>query len=243
MVFQISINDFYPRSPCGERRERRKGYHPPLQFLSTLSLRRATGARLAEKISKCISIHALLAESDPIRSCCSALALIFLSTLSLRRATILGNPCAGCPAISIHALLAESDCITTQGCCQITHFYPRSPCGERLLDAPPNSKKANFYPRSPCGERLSTPTFSAPPERFLSTLSLRRATAGGVTGGRCKDHFYPRSPCGERPPARPRSQALPDFYPRSPCGERPGLFRGFMPSLRFLSTLSLRRAT
>ena len=131
MVFQISINDFYPRSPCGERRERRKGYHPPLQFLSTLSLRRATGARLAEKISKCISIHALLAESDPIRSCCSALALIFLSTLSLRRATLWSSSRASTWAflstlslrratprqhtlcshlgISIHALLAESD--------------------------------------------------------------------------------------------------------------------------------------
>ena len=34
---------------------------------------------------------------------------------------------------------------------------------------------------------------------FLSTLSLRRATAGvsGVSMG--VSHFYPRSPCGERP--------------------------------------------
>ena len=154
MVFQISINDFYPRSPCGERRERRKGYHPPLQFLSTLSLRRATGARLAEKISKCISIHALLAESDPIRSCCSALALIFLSTLSLRRATLWSSSRASTWAflstlslrratprqhtlcshlgISIHALLAESD----------KH----------------RSRRCNKD------------------QRFLSTLSLRRAT-------------------------------------------------------------------
>ena len=154
MVFQISINDFYPRSPCGERRERRKGYHPPLQFLSTLSLRRATGARLAEKISKCISIHALLAESDrkrcqsrpdsrnfyPRSPCGERLTTLttsrrteqFLSTLSLRRATINQWYSANLAQISIHALLAESD-------------------------------------RRPGGPWNKRP-------RFLSTLSLRRAT-------------------------------------------------------------------
>ena len=57
--------------------------------------------------------------------------------------------------------------------------------------------------------------------RFLSTLSLRRATVVGPSRGMtCKD-FYPRSPCGERPSLScfasfPRSY----FYPRSPCGER-----------------------
>ena len=57
---------FYPRSPCGER---------PLigiqlvvnhgLFLSTLSLRRATGFLLGLSFLNQISIHALLAESDP----------------------------------------------------------------------------------------------------------------------------------------------------------------------------------
>ena len=56
-----------------------------------------------------ISIHALLAESDPIKPAKIGVNLIFLSTLSLRRATylVLGQrPNWG---ISIHALLAESD--------------------------------------------------------------------------------------------------------------------------------------
>ena len=57
--------------------------------------------------------------------------------------------------------------------------------------------------------------------RFLSTLSLRRATftACRVTSG------------------------VADFYPRSPCGERPISIQCITPSGQFLSTLSLRRAT
>ena len=57
---------FYPRSPCGERREK-------------------IGA-LKEVIS--ISIHALLAESDPGKVREVEPGLVFLSTLSLRRATL-----------------------------------------------------------------------------------------------------------------------------------------------------------
>ena len=55
-----------------------------------------------------------------------------------------------------------------------------------------------FYPRSPCGERLLGAVTSPAVIKFLSTLSLRRATLWircQVLAGR---HFYPRSPCGER---------------------------------------------
>ena len=102
-------------------------------FLSTLSLRRATGdafyldlvsgisihALLAEsdvfcqckkRVGSCISIHALLAESDNHATLDAGGNDLFLSTLSLRRATV-GQIACGEPitAISIHALLAESD--------------------------------------------------------------------------------------------------------------------------------------
>ena len=56
-----------------------------------------------------ISIHALLAESDPYHEYEQAHQRTFLSTLSLRRAT---EPLQGPHVdirISIHALLAESD--------------------------------------------------------------------------------------------------------------------------------------
>ena len=57
--------------------------------------------------------------------------------------------------------------------------------------------------------------------RFLSTLSLRRATV---------------IQCAHR-------VSTVDFYPRSPCGERPTSKLGRLRVFRFLSTLSLRRAT
>ena len=101
-----------------------------------------------------ISIHALLAESDPPRVIREPATTGFLSTLSLRRATP-----------------EKSESLTTY-----LDFYPRSPCGERqaangFANAPPEisihallaESDANwfdlwgwaeyFYPRSPCGER------------------------------------------------------------------------------------------
>ena len=43
--------------------------------------------------------------------------------------------------------------------------------------------------------------------KFLSTLSLRRATSQGDLL-QCPDtYFYPRSPCGERPPLADGAQA------------------------------------
>ena len=56
-----------------------------------------------------ISIHALLAESDPGQNLVNGICLIFLSTLSLRRATIISQRIGIRVDISIHALLAESD--------------------------------------------------------------------------------------------------------------------------------------
>ena len=58
-----------------------------------------------------ISIHALLAESDSVRDVPVFSNTTFLSTLSLRRAT--------------RRLWLDY--------CKDLDFYPRSPCGERLL--------------------------------------------------------------------------------------------------------------
>ena len=149
------------------------------QFLSTLSLRRATFKRWCVRNYVDISIHALLAESDSRQVTSSACRSVFLSTLSLRRATPRGGFCYLDNIISIHALLAESDGIglvfmwwgvrflstlslrraTNFRCsikCAICNFYPRSPCGERLRQFRGVFLVGNFYPRSPCGERLDT---------------------------------------------------------------------------------------
>ena len=59
-----------------------------------------------------------------------------------------------------------------------------------------------FYPRSPCGERhISFRYYMCIWQRFLSTLSLRRATDTRELYDDAGAYFYPRSPCGERPRA------------------------------------------
>ena len=130
--------------------------------------------------------------------------VLFLSTLSLRRAT------GGRQAARR----------------QTVDFYPRSPCGERRPRLyPSRGRNRNFYPRSPCGERLA-PSCPAVDERlrsFLSTLSLRRATAAIGKPTLEIAYFYPRSPCGERQCNNLFSGRVCYFYPRSPCGERPAV--------------------
>ena len=146
--------------------------------------------------------------------------------------------------ISIHALLAESDVSALCLCGGACDFYPRSPCGERPLIRYLVNTYHNFYPRSPCGERRIGLVFMWWGVRFLSTLSLRRATARPFSLHGISDDFYPRSPCGERlccsllkypckiflstlslrratTEVSRSNQTIINFYPRSPCGERP----------------------
>ena len=236
---------FYPRSPCGERQAYAVTTTSPSVFLSTLSLRRATYDNWHKIAQAKISIHALLAESDGGSGAGSWPHGIFLSTLSLRRAT--------------HHEWSGSQ--------QPSDFYPRSPCGERLAHFDNNIVAPNFYPRSPCGERLvgkyaqyavtgisihallaesdaeifSRSSMSC---QFLSTLSLRRATNGTNANLSRHSDFYPRSPCGERQWVWMGGLNCNGyFYPRSPCGERPRAECEMPKISRFLSTLSLRRAT
>ena len=60
----FGIPNFYPRSPCGERRSVHRTIDTASRFLSTLSLRRATAGKDPQDLIAKISIHALLAESD-----------------------------------------------------------------------------------------------------------------------------------------------------------------------------------
>ena len=173
----ISRRNFYPRSPCGERH--RIGYK-------------------ADKISA-ISIHALLAESDSCRMCGLWERFIFLSTLSLRRATLGAKrrPCMG--RISIHALLAESDSGRRMQLPAPGIFLSTLSLRRATLPSLQSVKmSSHFYPRSPCGERPTPLKRETHTRRFLSTLSLRRATDEGSLFRDSNSYFYPRSPCGER---------------------------------------------
>ena len=245
---RISIHALLAESDGGRCPPR----HRHGRFLSTLSLRRATLSQDYTEQPTDISIHALLAESDLDALCARCPGLKFLSTLSLRRAT------------TMRPWMQAA----------MTYFYPRSPCGERhgaeldihhnfpisihaLLAESDSAGQAekpgnrDFYPRSPCGERPSARSLVASLSRqFLSTLSLRRATAGQFCPGRtfqisihallaesdrhCADTLWFRRHISIHALLAESDQAVPaatpragQFYPRSPCGER--LF------LRFLS--------
>ena len=170
--------DFYPRSPCGERPKRPKRIPVKSIFLSTLSLRRATissanfnywshdfyprspcGER-PENIQKLISICLQFLSTLSLRRATSGMAKRpdeseFLSTLSLRRAT-----CAS----SMSGLL-------------LRHFYPRSPCGERRVAVFVRCAAAGISIHALLAESdLQVQAILSPSSRFLSTLSLRRAT-------------------------------------------------------------------
>ena len=149
------VDNFYPRSPCGERPTDMRQRLIEFRFLSTLSLRRATAFLCFVALKAPISIHALLAESDINKRCKFGRDNGFLSTLSLRRATLNGFAIRWKTCISIHALLAESDAVMDN-----IVFVPREFLSTlSLRRATRNEKKAlaRVLP-------------------FLSTLSLRRAT-------------------------------------------------------------------
>ena len=285
-------SNFYPRSPCGER------------------LHIGRGCVMIHRIS----IHALLAESDPPAAASIPFCATFLSTLSLRRATAKSSIAAVPRALFLSTLsLRRATFRTPRRSKWGTHFYPRSPCGERrllqngFLDVAAISIHAllaesdarlaafaqhgaeDFYPRSPCGERRyslrpppargeisihallaesdrePTPTrwpqkisihallaesdaVSLSPQsrtyRFLSTLSLRRATRGNLPGWSRWSYFYPRSPCGERHLVLHGTARNADISIHALLAESDSarVVTSFWFIL-FLSTLSLRRAT
>ena len=148
------ITYFYPRSPCGER-------------LMMRLFRFPIGV---------ISIHALLAESDHDCFCRFSCHIRFLSTLSLRRATLCFiQPPAMIVFLSTLSLRRATLSVKWQFKRYI-NFYPRSPCGERLLHCTTYLNCSLFL--STLSLRRATCSKSAPCEvpTFLSTLSLRRAT-------------------------------------------------------------------
>ena len=148
---------------------------------------------------------------------------IFLSTLSLRRAT---SPKCVLPWMTSRFLSTLSLRRATRrdraqhGPC--SHFYPRSPCGERRR-----------------GEGVGLANIYISIHALLAESDL-----GNVEVVSRMWNFYPRSPCGERQQlTRKNASPKSHFYPRSPCGERQSSLYHGRNNRTFLSTLSLRRAT
>ena len=150
---------FYPRSPCGERRD----------VIAVMT------------DAQSISIHALLAESDYRAKTISTKISHFYprSPCGERRPLIFNVQPR--KTISIHALLAESDPSSTVIVILRKNFYPRSPCGERQPATSGNNKNNVFL--STLSLRRATLLLTScvlVSGGFLSTLSLRRATIDRV---------------------------------------------------------------
>ena len=193
----------------------------PYAFLSTLSLRRATHNRVAliphQQFLSTLSLRRATGKVKVVEP-----GFVFLSTLSLRRAT-------------------ELQCVLGR---KSIHFYPRSPCGERL------ELLAKWF----CNSLISIHALLAESDRvsetlvprqyqFLSTLSLRRATSDRVPLAESTaisiHALLAESDCI----IDIINNIINNFYPRSPCGERHDTSSLMQCQAKFLSTLSLRRAT
>ena len=146
------------------------------QFLSTLSLRRATGA-----IGQLQCTHG---DFYPRSPCGERLPLC---RLSLQRSYFYPRSPCGERQTFGSARLASG-----------AYFYPRSPCGERPCTTTITICTASFL--STLSLRRATHAYQLVlwVLRFLSTLSLRRATWGVRKAVGSLMDFYPRSPCGER---------------------------------------------
>ena len=216
------IQNFYPRSPCGERPYQGQIDQQSRSISIHALLAESDRFRAVQHPEIDISIHALLAESDKTlvilakeldnfypRSPCGERQSsnfgrisihIFLSTLSLRRATMPGGS------------LAKS------------HLH--------------------FYPRSPCGERLENPLCQVVNRSISIHALLAESDPAGRPVGPPQGYFYPRSPCGER---RHEYNIVHNRYGISIhalLAESDRHLSGYpYQDRQFLSTLSLRRAT
>ena len=148
----------------------------------------------------------------------------------------------------------------------VGYFYPRSPCGERLINTYHRffgegisihallaesdniiNSNCNLTQKFLSTLSLRRATFLVAPGyksfRFLSTLSLRRATKyhTGHTVTACISIHALLAESDRAASITPTASR--NFYPRSPCGERPSMNIASNFKHTFLSTLSLRRAT
>ena len=147
---------FYPRPPCGGRHSLPRWWPPGgWKFLSTPSVWRATDCFTWSNQG----------------------SAVFLSTPSVWRATgrKRGGHCRS--GISIHALRVEGDREKLRRNSCSRNFYPRPPCGGRLLKKSPAQEQQQFLSTpSVWRATVSGPVVGHGDREFLSTPSVWRAT-------------------------------------------------------------------
>ena len=108
---------------------------------------------------------------------------------------------------------------------------------------PPSSRPARFLSTLSLRRATFPGSDLVRDSQFLSTLSLRRATFKGAHGHISGDISIHALLAESDNGNLGRHRGDNDFYPRSPCGERPRRTADSITYTPFLSTLSLRRAT
>ena len=192
-------NNFYPRSPYGERPILKVYGYGDNKFLSTLSLRRATVVKMSIKFFNTdFYPRSPYGERHPHELATYCRRYFYPRSPYGERQFA----CAGWFQVVYYfyprSPYGERPCQSGEAAPH-KHFYPRSPYGERLSALhhifklftisihalltesdrerqPVGVLYHYFYPRSPYGERLNNPPSSYTESIFLSTLSLRRAT-------------------------------------------------------------------
>ena len=169
----------------------------------------------------CISIHALLAESDAKSKTSGRNINISIHALLAESDDAVQQALNTYPPISIHALLAESDFTSCESCWFGYIFL--STLSLRRATRPGLLRVLEAV--------------------FLSTLSLRRATSWTTCARSVRWNFYPRSPCGERPSVQKNHLYLDSFLSTLSLRRATIMVSDSLCTVAFLSTLSLRRAT
>ena len=155
--------DFYPRSPCGERRVEGDNFFYYADISIHALLAESDRSEYPDTRQPCaISIHALLAESDRL---CTILyscpGNFYPRSPCGERQREEKSQADTTGAISIHALLAESDLILRMAHLMELLFLStlslRRATRPTLFDT---AQHIYFYPRSPCGERQNIRNFA-----------------------------------------------------------------------------------
>ena len=154
VCYTILVN-FYPRSPCGERLT----LICPVIAVMTISIH-ALLAESDNAVTKNTSFHKLFLSTLSLRRA-TGIGLVFLwwGVNFYPRSPCGERLFWYCLGSRVSDFYPRSPCGERheQAPYRVweNHFYPRSPCGER---PPPYNlmiQHKNFYPRSPCGERLN----------------------------------------------------------------------------------------
>ena len=190
-----------------------------------------------------ISIHALREEGDPDGDCCKRNIEISIHALR-EEGDDCGNALSGLFRISIHALREEGDGGAQAHREGPRDFYPRPPRGGRPRRCTTATARRRRFLSTPSARRATDfVTLTAIEISFLSTPSARRATQGpGALHGVLRISIHALREEGDCVTGNP-VMLRNNFYPRPPRGGRRATPTATMPSTKFLSTPSARRAT